>query len=176
MKKSTVLYSTTDVQKVRKKLLDEQGNRCALTGLKIEPSQAVLDHDHSSDYVRAVLHRQSNAVLGKIENLWNRYLSWWYNDTLSSFLRKAADYLDKNHPEDYIHPGWRKKVQSKFKSLKSAQQIEVLKELYKLTDSTILTDKKSTNIIRLKQFNTLILKRNLHRDTILSIITRIKDS
>ena len=61
------LYTTKDVQKVREQLYKEQEGIDPITGLTIPEKQKVLDHDHSNHYVRAVLHRQTNAVLGKIE-------------------------------------------------------------------------------------------------------------
>ena len=72
------LYTTKDVQKVREQLYREQEGIDPITKLPIPDKQKVLDHGHSNHYVRAVLHRQTNAVLGKIENLWTRYLSWWF--------------------------------------------------------------------------------------------------
>ena len=89
------LYSSKDVAKVREKLYNEQGGKDALTGLPLDYKQAVTDHNHNTQYVRGVLHRQCNAVLGKIENLWTRYLSYWFEGTLSDFLRKAADYIER---------------------------------------------------------------------------------
>ena len=67
------LYTTKDVQKVREKLYEEQEGVDPITGLIIPANQKVLDHCHDSQFVRAVLHRQTNAVLGKIENLETLY-------------------------------------------------------------------------------------------------------
>ena len=120
------LYTTKDVQKVREKLYEEQGGIDPITGLIIPEKQKVLDHDHSTQYVRAVLHRQTNAVLGKIENLWTRYLSYWYTGTLSDFLRGCADYIEKEHPQNYLHPSFIKKLQTNFNKLNEKQKQLVL--------------------------------------------------
>jgi hypothetical protein len=120
------LYTTTDVKKVREELTKKQGGIDPITGLVIPDKQAVLDHDHKTQYVRAVLHRQTNAVLGKIENLWTRYLGWWYTGTLPEFLRGVADYLEKEHPQDYAHPRWLKKVTTEFNKLPEASKRSVL--------------------------------------------------
>ena len=69
------LYTTKDVAEVRTLLKERQSNIDPITGLDIPSKQHVLDHNHNTQFVRAVLHRQSNAVLGKIENLWSRYLA-----------------------------------------------------------------------------------------------------
>ena len=52
------LYSPKDVAKVREKLYNEQGGKDALTGLPLDYKQAVTDHNHNTQYVRGVLHRQ----------------------------------------------------------------------------------------------------------------------
>ena len=120
------LYTAKDVQKVREKLYKEQGGIDPITGLIIPEKQKVLDHDHSTQYVRSVLHRQTNAVLGKIENLWTRYSSYWYTGTLPDFLRGCADYIEKKHPQDYIHPNFIKKLQTNFNKLNEKQKQLVL--------------------------------------------------
>jgi len=100
------LYTVKDVQRVREFLIEEQSNIDALTELEILPKQAVLDHSHDTQYVRAVISRQANAFLGKLENNFVRYLRHWYPETLSTFLRKAANYLEKPDDQRWVHPGW----------------------------------------------------------------------
>jgi hypothetical protein len=113
------LYTTKDVAEVREILLKEQKGIDPITGQLIPAKKCALDHDHKTQHVRGVLHLQSNAVLGKLENLWPRYLSWWYEGTLSSFLRGCADYIedsDKKEPR-YNHPAWIRKVGVEFNKL-----------------------------------------------------------
>lgn len=57
-----------DIKSYRTKVLEQQGHRCALCGDLIAPGQEVLDHDHVTGYVRGVLHRSCNCVLGRWEN------------------------------------------------------------------------------------------------------------
>ena len=123
------LYTTKDVAEVRNLLKERQNNTDPITGLDIPNKQHVLDHNHKTQFVRAVLHRQSNVVLGKIENLWSRYLAWWYVGTLSDFLRGCADYLDFDHPEEYLHPSFIKKLQVEFNKLNETSKKSVLKQL-----------------------------------------------
>lgn len=123
------LYSQKDVAKVRELLYNEQDGRDALTGLPLDYKQSVTDHNHKTQFVRGVLHRQCNAVLGKIENLWVRYLSYWFEGTLSEFLRKAADYIERKDDQRYIHPGWIKKSQTMFNSLPEVDKKAVLEAL-----------------------------------------------
>ena len=156
------LYTTKDVQKVREKLYEEQEGVDPITGLIIPANQKVLDHCHDSQFVRAVLHRQTNAVLGKIENLEMRYLSWWFDGTLSDFLRGCADYLEKEHPKEYLHPAFIKKLQVQFNKLNEKQKQEVLREL----GEEIGCNGKERKVI----FKKFVLKRTHTMQEILGII------
>ncbi len=167
-KEARTLYTPAEVKQVRLQLLKEQNGLDALTGLPLNASDSVCDHDHKTQYVRGILHRQSNALLGKIENLYNRYLSWWYNGSLADFLRKAADYLDRKHPTDYVHPGWLKRVQTDFKKLNASQQSLVLEKLG--------SKQGSNGVERLKLFKAKTLDRSLNYATIINTINSIKDS
>lgn len=162
------LYTTKDVQKVREKLYKEQEGIDPITGLPIPEKQKVLDHDHSDHYVRAVLHRQTNAVLGKIENLWTRYLSWWYVGTLSEFLRGCADYIEKEHPKDYLHPAFIKSLQVQFNKLNEKQKQNVL--------SNFGEDKGCNGNQRKVIFKKFILKRTHSMTEILDAIKKEKES
>lgn len=160
------LYTTKDVQKVREQLYKEQEGIDPITGLTIPEKQKVLDHDHSNHYVRAVLHRQTNAVLGKIENLWTRYLSWWFTGTLSDFLRGCADYIEKEHPKEYLHPAFIKSLQVQFNKLNEKQKQNVLSH-YGLEKGC---NTKERRVI----FKKFILKRTHSMDEILEVIQKEK--
>lgn len=56
-----------DIAEYRAMQLERQQRCCALCGEAID-GDPVLDHDHKSGFVRMVLHRGCNALLGKIEN------------------------------------------------------------------------------------------------------------
>lgn len=156
------LYTTADVKAVREQLLVEQENLDAVTGLEIPPKQAVLDHCHNTQHVRAVLHRQVNAGLGKIENLWIRYLKHWYPYDLPTFLRQCADYIEKEPDKRYYHPGWLKKVNTAFNKLPAKEQDRVL---------TALGSAKGTNSIQRKElFKRKLLTKSFSFDTIKFLI------
>ena len=158
------LYTTKDVARVRDKLYKEQGGIDLITGLEIPDKQAVLDHCHDSQFVRAVLHRQTNAVLGKIENLEMRFLSWWFDGTLSDFLRGCADYLDKEHEQKYLHPAFIKKLQVQFNKLNEKQKQNVLSYFGEETGVNS-TQRKLT-------FKKFILKRSHSMRDILQVIQK----
>ena len=159
------LYNTKDVKEVRELLIKEQDYYDALTMLPIPEGQAVLDHDHDSQYVRGVLHRQTNAALGKIENIWTRYLGYWYNGDLAQFLRQSAAYLEKEPDERYYHPKWVSKIKTRFNKLRSAQQDKVLSKL----------EVSGSNTTQRKQaFNKAILTKKYGYDTLLNIIKSVE--
>ena len=123
------LYTPTDVKKVRELLLKEQDGCDIMTGLPIPDNKACLDHDHGTQFVRGVLHRQTNAALGKLEGIHTRYLSYWYTGTLPDFLRQAADYLEREDDLRYIHPGFIKRLSTDFNKLTEASKRKILKHL-----------------------------------------------
>lgn len=57
-----------DIKPLREQILQEQQGLCAICHDILDPSEAVLDHDHKSGYIRAVLHRGCNAYIGHLEN------------------------------------------------------------------------------------------------------------
>lgn len=123
------LYNVKDTKRVREQLFEEQKGLDTVTGLEIPQKQVVLDHNHSTQFVRAVLHRQVNTAVGKVENAYIRYLKYWYPDDLPTFLRKLADYLEKPDDDRFIHPAWIKKVQTEFSKLKESNKDLVLSDL-----------------------------------------------
>lgn len=167
MSTSKTLYNATEVKKVRQVLLAKQKGLDALTGLPIPDKQEVLDHDHKTQYVRGVLHRQTNAVLGKLENLYIRYLSWWYSGSLSDFLRKAAEYIEKEHPKEYVHPGWIKSVTTQFRKLKSKDKDILLSKLG-------IAECKN-DLQRVNAFKKYILQSRPSFDTIQSYLNKLKE-
>ena len=91
---------------------------------KCKVDDAVVDHCHNTGLVRGVLHRQSNAWAGKIENSWKRH---GYNSkiALPEALRALATYLEEART-DVLHPvGLRQKC-NRFSRLPKDEQVETL--------------------------------------------------
>lgn len=89
--------TTQQLKIARKKLLARQNGIDPITGWAVKEENAVLDHSHVTGFVRAVLGRWNNGVLGKIENWAGRLgadpatgqrLTTW------EYLRRIADYLE----------------------------------------------------------------------------------
>lgn len=162
------LYNTSEVTKVRKKLTEEQNNKCLVTGIEIPPKQHVLDHAHDDDqFVRGVLHRQVNAFLGKVENAHTRLMQWWYPNDLPTLMRQCADYLEREQDTRYRHTMWIKKINTAFNKLKSSEKDKVL-ELMGL-------EKGKNDAERKKFFQRGILTREYGYDTIRQLIGEIKN-
>lgn len=66
------LKNAKEVREWRERTLAEQGGVCALCGLPLKSEDAVADHNHKHGWMRGVLHRGCNSLLGKIENNWQR--------------------------------------------------------------------------------------------------------
>lgn len=89
-----------DLAKYRESQLKRQKYKCPLCGTTIKPEEAVLDHDHSTGYVRSVLHRSCNQVEGRV-------LSWVKrsrSDDPQEFLRRLLAYWRKSYYHKPIHP------------------------------------------------------------------------
>lgn len=164
------LYTPTEVRTVREQLAFEQNNKDALTGLTVENKQQVLDHDHGSQYVRAVLHRQVNAMLGKIENAEKRYLGSWYKGTLSDFLRQCADYLEREPDTRWYHPGWIKRITADFNKLNAKQKDLMLIRM----NSVPYSCKNDTE--RKAEFKRILLTRTFSFDTLKNFIRLSKEN
>ena len=162
------LYTTKDVANVRKLLTEEQGNLCAITGIPIEDKQHILEHAHDNQmFVRGVASRQANAALGICEQMWTRYMKWWYPDSLPTFLRKAADYLEKPPDTRYRHNSWLQKVKVFFNKLSSKQQNFVLESLC----NEIRGNPKE----RKELFSEIVLDRSLGYARIVEVINQAKE-
>ena len=162
------LYSASDVKRVRELLLKEQGGLDLLTKIEIPCKMAVLDHKHDiNQFVRGVLHRQCNVVLGKIENLWSRYLSYWYPYNLQTFLRQVADYLDREEDKRFRHPNFQKKLKTIFNGLSAKQQNYVL--------SSFINTVGNNATARKQLFSKIVLDKSNGYARIVAVINQAKE-
>lgn len=179
----TDLYTTADVKQVREQLYKEQQGRCAMTKQAVLLKDCHLDHRHDNkQYVRATLYKQSNMALGKIENLWTRYLAYWYKGDLKQFLRQTADYLEatESQPPRWRHTGWQNKLKTLYNSLKEQDKEKVLcllnehsKALHERRDGVY--EPSSNGKERKEKFSKLVLDRSLGFDVILRCINEVKN-
>lgn len=99
---AVVRLKVAEVAATRKRLLAEQGGKCALCQQACTEAAACLDHCHSTGAIRAVLHRSCNAVLGKVENGCVRYA---VRDRVA-FCAGLAPYLRRHgvNTTGLLHP------------------------------------------------------------------------
>lgn len=123
-----LLITTKDIKELREFLFEQQDGVDMLMGLKLEDKQAVLDHCHDSQHVRGVIGRQPNAALGKIENLYKRFIAPNYDVSLEYFLIQCVKYINANPDYAAYHPKWIKKCMTEFRKLKEGQKCAILRE------------------------------------------------
>ena len=161
------LYTAKDIAAVRALLTKEQNGLSKLTGLPL--SKPCLDHCHSAEneqLVRGVLNSNENVALGKIENLYARYIGWWFKGTYPEFLRMVADYIERGVDRRFRHSCFIKRLNVEFNKLSESKKDEVL----------LLLDKpKGKNTVeRKKYFNQAVMSREFGYNAVLSAIKKSK--
>ena len=89
-----------DIKPLREQYLKEQLGLCALCREPIDPTEAVLDHNHRSGYLRSVLHRGCNAYIGHMEN--NQARNKITPNRLTNILTNYESYVQSQKP--ILHP------------------------------------------------------------------------
>lgn len=84
----------------RTNLWVEQRGICPLCNNAIFLNEAVLDHDHKTGHVRAVLHRGCNQAEGRVKTYAGRVTG---GDAVQ-FLQSVLQYWDSDFTENPIHP------------------------------------------------------------------------
>jgi len=97
-----------EIKPWRDSLLIEQEQCCALCGETID-SDPVLDHCHTTGYVRGVLHRGCNALLGKLER--NLAINKITPSRLKAICENLSEYTEHHH--SVIHPTHKPKKTTK---------------------------------------------------------------
>lgn len=161
------LYTATEIKAERDRLVSKQEYIDPILN-ELFCETIVLDHDHTTQHVRAALNRNTNSFEGLVTNAHKRCLQWLTDVPLPTILRNLATYLEKDYSKNPYHNGWLKRVTIDFKKLNAVQQGKVLAQL---------GSKNGTNAAeRLKLFKVLTLDRSLGYDTIASTINSIKDT
>ena len=147
------LYSSKDVEVVRNALQKQQQGIDPITKEVIKANQAVLDHCHDSQKVRAAISRQSNSWEGLVFNAYKRCMSWYTEKSLPELLRNLADYLEQDYSENPHHPGWIKKVKTEFNKLSEGAKDRALKNVGSVSGKNSAERKKLFDkVIKTKQF------------------------
>lgn len=110
-----------DIKPLREQIYQEQNELCAICGEWIAPEQAVLDHDHSTGYIRSVLHRGCNAYIGHLEN--NQKRNQITPERLTAILANFQYYVNTHRL--VLHPTYRtpeEKIQRQKKRAKARRK------------------------------------------------------
>ncbi len=116
---------------IRERVLREQNNVCPICANRIRVDEAVLDHDHVSGRVRAVLHRNCNVGEAKLERLVRRYFALDVKDQKSreivlSLMASMMTFWEVDYSGNPYHPGHKfpehKRIQSLKKEIKTAKR------------------------------------------------------
>ena len=97
--------------------------RCPLVEYKT--SNWVVDHNHTSGFVRGVVSSEGNVLLGRIENAFQRLSRDAKKASLPTILRNMADYLERGDT-DVLHPEGCKQLYKRFFSLSKDLQLDIL--------------------------------------------------
>lgn len=120
------LYTVNDVKRIREMLYNLQNGIDPILKEPFSISGACTDHDHVTQNVRSVLHRQVNAFEGKIQNAYIRCLKWMTDKPLPEILRNLADYYEADYSKNPIHTGFIKRLCTDFASLNEVGKKDVL--------------------------------------------------
>ena len=161
------LYTAKDIAEVRTLLSKEQKGLSTLTGLPL--TKPCLDHCHSPEneqLVRGVLNSNENVALGKIENLYARYIGWWFKGTYPEFLRMVASYIERGVDPRFRHSCFIKKLNVEFNKLSEGKKDEVLVLLGK--------SKGKNSVERKKYFNQAVMSKDFGYNKILGTIKKFR--
>lgn len=122
------LYTTKDVERVRKYLVEKQGGIDPILQAPFKEPPC-LDHDHRTQLVRGALGRNSNAFEGKVYNAFVRCLRWQTDLSFIEVLKNLVLYLETDCFVKAYHPAWIKRVTADFRALPADKQNLVLSEL-----------------------------------------------
>jgi hypothetical protein len=83
--------------------LKEQGHRCPLTGRHITMQTGVIDHDHTTGHIRAILTNGVNRAEGQINGALTKWAGMQTKKEKIDFLRALANYYEAK-PLPFIYP------------------------------------------------------------------------
>lgn len=95
------LNNAKEIKEFREKVLKENDNKCELSGEEVK--RPCLDHDHVSGQCRGVISQHFNTYEGRVLKYWKKYCEHKSDLTLPQFLRKLADYYEKDWTDRPIH-------------------------------------------------------------------------
>ena len=110
---------TKDLKELRELMLRQQHGICPICKKHVPLSAAVLDHDHDTGHIRAVLHRQCNQVEGRVRS--------WCTRTgtgvrFEDILKGILEHIQKDHTMNPLHPSHMTEQEREIKRLRKHQK------------------------------------------------------
>lgn len=98
----------SDIPMVRKILIAKQNGVCPICGkdlTRVAPINQVIDHNHETGYVRAVVHRGCNKVEGSVLNTVRRWGKAGTMDEIIGTMRRLVSFweLHATRQTDFIY-------------------------------------------------------------------------
>ncbi len=127
----------------------KRGTFCPVTWIPLTKLNAVLDHDHTTGYIRDVVERSFNQFMGKTETNYKRFLGYKKDiPTLPAILRTMAEYIERDWSKNPLHQGWVDLQIRKFGRMNKSAQTEILNTCYRSLDIRVGKTSKE----RVKQY------------------------
>lgn len=130
--------------------IDNKPDICPLLGIPLSQEDAVVDHDHKTGKVRGVVHRQGNALMGKVENYYLRFMAKLDVGDLRQVLIRIVEWMETNYDHMPLHPDGAKKLVSQFRARKAKDQETFLE--------AVGIDPAKTGVERTKQFRAWLMR------------------
>lgn len=114
---------------VLSKIVTMQGNKCAVCGLPFTNwDKPVLDHDHTTGFIRGALHNSCNGTEGRIKAVAQRGHK---GVSSSDFVIGLGSYLGKHQTPQtqLIHPSHKSSDQKRLAKNKKAREARARKKL-----------------------------------------------
>jgi len=104
----------SELSAVKKELLKKQKFKCPICAGSLIGANTVVDHDHETGIIRAVLHRGCNGAEGKLKRLmilWGKCSP----STIADGLKRMIAYweLHKTAQTEYIYHTFRTEAEKK---------------------------------------------------------------
>ena len=106
-----------DIKPLREQYLNEQLGLCGICHELIDPTEAVLDHCHTTGQIRSVLHRFCNTFISHIEN--NQKRNKISPSQLSNILANFQTYVATLKP--ILHPTYKTPEERRARTKKRAK-------------------------------------------------------
>lgn len=115
--------SRKDLSAIKKELLLKQKAICPICKkslIRTPPRDRVVDHDHKTGVIRAVLHRGCNGMEGKVLGSVTRWRGEMRYSEIRKTLLALIDFWDKHQiPQTrYLHPSYKTDSQKRIAALR----------------------------------------------------------